>query len=133
MDWDYTQISDFYERVRGLLNDTSVTDSKMDAFEKAPTAERVIKTLVPTWESFDTSGEKFKIFESCIVYQTAIYFENYVMQRQVKKRETPSINIEYSTSSTKQGNILSLKDMLESLLTELSDTTTSRFNAFMVT
>ncbi len=141
MAFDYTDISNFYNRVRALLNvsETSLSDALIDFPEKAPTATVFIKSVVSDWEEYqkqETEEQiaKFTIFQSCIVYQTAIYFYRYVKENSVKTRETPDIKIEYSTS-TDDCYIMPLQETLSDLLLQLGATTddTLLFYNFLVT
>lgn len=143
MGWDYIDIDNFYNRVRAILgvsDEKYLTDEAIDFPEKAPTADRFIKSLIPQWEQYATQATedditKFAIFQSCIVYQTAIYFYKYIKERQIKTRSTPDIKIEYSTSGNIKDNIgKPLDEILSDLLAQITSTdTTKGFFGFMVT
>ena len=144
MDWDYKNIDNFHNRVRALLSisdEKYLTDILMDYPEKAPTADKFIKSLVPKWEEYaqkqtEEQISKFAIFESCIVYQTAIYFYKYIKEKQIKSRSTPEIKIEYSTSGNIKDDIGEpLNEILSDLLSQITSegSTTTIFLGFRVT
>lgn len=120
--WTYKDISDFYERVRLALNavsDVTLPDKYMDYPEKAPFSEAYIKGRVPHWK--ELPEEKFAIFESVIVYQTATLFQSIVSSKRVKKQAIPTITLEYSDKEDFLLDGMSLKDMIEYLIGTLND------------
>lgn len=137
--WNYLDIKDFHDRVRAILNANTfgmLTDEQIDMPEKAPLSETIIKSKVKNWEEYkENDVTKFSIFESCIIYQTAIYFEKYIKSKQPKRMQSSSINIEYSSDINETVD-LSLRDMLESLLEQLSEeeeTSSNKYFGFLVT
>ena len=103
-----------------------VTNDMIDVPEKAPFATNFIKSLVPKWKEYaleetEEQKTKFALFQSCIVYQTAIYCYAYVRNSQVKARQTPDIKIEYSTSSVAANLQLELQDVLKDILARIKD------------
>lgn len=132
--WTYKNIEDFYNRVRMALNavsETTLPNNYIDFPEKAPFAEMTIKSRVPNWK--ELSEEKFKIFESLIVYQTAILFQSIVSSKYVKKKQIPTITLEYSEKVNFDINNMSLKDLIDSLLGMLIEDYSSTFIGFKVT
>ena len=138
IDWCYENISDFHNRVRAVLNDTpdtTLTNAHIDMPEKAPSAELYIKHIVRNWETLKTTGDKkFNVFESCIVYQTALLLENFVKQKQPQKIATSSINVEFSSTPNYKPEI-TLKDTLMNLISQLDEEETGQtsFYGFRVT
>lgn len=134
-DWSYKNIDNFYDRVRMSLNATSQTtvpDEYIDYPEKAPFAESTIKTRVPMWSELDDN--KFAIFESIIVYQTASLFQNLVVSKSVKKKQIPTITLEYNESTSFGSAGMSLSDIIDLLVSELNgDNAGSNFFGFLVT
>lgn len=133
--WTYKDISDFYNRVRmalGAVSETVLPDDYIDYPEKAKFAESAIKTRVPSWK--DLNDEKFLIFESVIVYQTASLFQSLVASKYVKKKQIPTITLEYSESMKFDINDMSLSDVIDMLVAELNgDSVGSSFIGFRVT
>lgn len=132
--WNYTQIEDFYNRVRMALNavsEATLPDSYIDFPEKAPFAELTAKQRIPQWKELDES--KFKIFESIIVYQTAVYCQTIIQNKHVKKKQIPTITLEYADSATFDINGRSLQDIVESLVSMVNGNTGSNFIGFMNT
>lgn len=121
--WTYKEIDFFYDRVRVLLNNVSqvsLTDEMIDFYEKAPTAELYVKKNVPHWQELDEA--QFKIFESAIVYLTASYNQNYAMSKVAKKRQLPTMTIEYTADQINMtpNGTYSLKEIAESLINQLN-------------
>lgn len=120
--WNYLEITDFHNRVRmalGAASEVTLPDEYIDFPEKAPFAESVIKSRVPKWQ--ELSDEKFKIFESAIVYQTAVLFQSLVASKYVKKKQIPTITLEYSEKMDFDINGMSLLDLIEWLISQLDD------------
>lgn len=136
MEWSYKDIEDFYNRVRAELNNvsnSSLTDEQMDFPEKAPYAETKVKIAVPNWEIYKTEDTKrFKLFESCIVIQTAIYFESYVDSRRPNAMKSSSIEISYGKESDKAYK-QPLTEKLEEKLALIEEDGTTKFFGFRVT
>ncbi len=137
INWNYTFIEDFYDRVRALLNNASNTlipNEKIDYHEKAPTAEFMVKSKILNWTELDES--KFAIFETAIVYLTASFFENYVLSQKARRKELPSMSIEYYSKETNimPMNGMSLKDYSDMLIGQiLGEDNSVDFIGFMVT
>ena len=134
-DWSYKTIDNFYERVRmalGAVSQTTLPDEYIDYPEKAPFAESVVKSRVPLWK--ELSDEKFAIFESIVVYQTASLFQSLVASKYVKKKQIPTITLEYSENVDFDISVLSLSDLVDWLVSELNgDNVGSKFIGFRVT
>lgn len=121
--WSYKDINYFYDRVRMLLNNVSnvsLTDDMIDYYEKAPSAELYVKRKVPNWQELDET--KFKMFESAIVYLTASYNQNYAMSKVAKKRQLPTMTIEYTADQINMtpNGTSSLKEIADSLINEIN-------------
>ncbi len=135
--WSYYEITQFHDRVRALLNDSSetlISDSNIDLPEKAPTAERVVKAQLPNWQ--ELNDVDFNLFESAIVYLTASFFENYVLSKSAKRKELPAMTIEYYTGNTNimPLNNMTLKDYSDMLIKQIKgDDLSFDFIGFMVT
>lgn len=134
-DWSYKTIDNFYERVRmalGAVSQTTLPDEYIDYPEKAPFAESVVKSRVPLWK--ELSDEKFAIFESIVVYQTASLFQSLVASKYVKKKQIPTISLEYSENVDFDISGMSLSDLVDWLVSELNgDNIGSKFIGFRVT
>lgn len=134
-DWSYKTIDNFYERVRmalGAVSQTTLPDEYIDYPEKAPFAESVVKSRVPLWK--ELSDEKFAIFESIVVYQTASLFQSLVASKYVKKKQIPTITLEYSENVDFDISGMSLSDLVDWLVSELNgDNVGSKFIGFRVT
>lgn len=134
-DWTYKNIENFYDRVRMALSDTSSTtlpDESIDYPEKAPFAEMLVKQRVPLWADLDE--EKFAVFESIIVYQTAALFQSLVSSKFVKKKQIPTITLEYSESASFNIDGMSLSDLIDYLVNQLNgEDVGSQFIGFRVT
>ena len=118
--WDYKDIANFYERVRALLDNLSaesLQDKYIDMPEKAPYAEKYVKSKVKLWQSLDE--EKFAMFESAIVYKTASLFESLVSSNSIKKKELPTIALEYFQRSKIQFDGMSLSDLADLIISEI--------------
>lgn len=133
--WTYHDIENFYERVRLALNavsEVTLPDRYMDYPEKAPFAEAYIKSRVPNW--IILSLEKFAIFESIIVYQTAVLFQSLVGSKNIVKKAIPTITLQYSDNIDYLIDGMNLSDMVEYLIGKISEETTeSNFFGFRVT
>lgn len=133
--WSYKDIDNFYERVRMALSAVSfqtLPDAYMDFPEKAPFAEKYIKSRVPQWKDLD--AEKFAMFESIIVYQTATMFQSLVASKHIKKKSIPTISLQYNDAIDNLVNGMSLEDMIEWLIAEINGVETgSDYIGFRVT
>lgn len=133
-DWSYKDIEDFYNRVRmalGKASEATVSDADIDVYEKAPFAEILIKSRVPKWQELEE--EKFKIFESAIVYQTACFFQSIVTSKHISKKQIPTITIEYNDSIDFDIDGLDLGSLVDLLVSQLNGETGSNFIGFRVT
>lgn len=134
-EWSYKSIENFYDRVRMVLDaasETTLPNEYIDYPEKAPFAESTIRTRIPMWKDLD--DEKFSIFESIIVYQTAILFKSLVSSKYVKKKQIPTITLEYGESSNYDINGMGLSDVVDLLVSELNgDSIGNNFFGFRFT
>lgn len=133
--WTYKDIENFYDRVRMTLNATSdvrLPDSYIDFPEKAPFAEATIKARIPMWK--ELNDEQFLIFESLIVYQTAALLVSYIASMTVKKKQIPTITLEYNDSNMFDVNGMNLSDYIDYLVAQLNGNSVgSSFIGFRVT
>lgn len=128
----YSDIANFYDRVRSALGAVSATDianASMDYPEKAPMAERSIKSRVTGWA--DLSDANFVIFESCIVLQTAVYFREYASKLIRKMQKSPTLQIEYNEKASVSGQ--SFESMIDTLIADILGTSGGTVEAFRVT
>lgn len=128
----YADIANFYDRVRsalGLVSATDIANSSMDYPEKAPMAERSIKSRVTGWA--DLSDANFVIFESCIVLQTAVYFREYASKLIRKMQKSPTLQIEYNEKASVSGQ--SFESMIDTLIADILGTSGGTVEAFRVT
>jgi hypothetical protein len=133
--WNYREIADFYDRVRialGAVSDQTIPDAYIDFPERAPFAEARIKSRVPKWAELDE--QKFAIFESAIVFQTASMLQSIVANKRVRKKSIPTVSLQYNDTVSFDTDSMSLSDMVELLISELNDEETgSSFFGFRVT
>lgn len=133
--WSYKEIPNFYNRVRLSLGDVTeivISDNEIDSPEKAPFSELLIKSRVPNWQNL--SKEKFKMFESAIVYQTAAFFQNIVSNKHIKKKQIPTITLEYAETFDFNVNGMGISDLIDYLVSMVNDDNLgSSFIGFRVT
>ena len=128
----YADIANFYDRVRsalGLVSATDIANSSMDYPEKAPMAERSIKSRVNDWATLTEA--QFVIFESCIVLQTAVYFREYASKLIRKMQKSPTLQIEYNEKASVSGQ--SFESMIDTLIADILGTSGGTVEAFRVT
>ncbi len=117
--WEYKNIPDFYNRVRGALNVGNVlTDITIDYFENAPRAEMAIKKRVPQWQDLDT--EKRLLFETCIIYQTCYILCPQFSSNRITKMKDPSLEINYSTSANEKP-CARFAELVDDLIAQIND------------
>lgn len=118
------EIMNFYDRVRSCLNTTSdvISDDVIAYPEYSGYAEVVVKGRVKDWEEL-TEGNK-AMFESCVVFQTAIYLYPQISQFFIKTEQTTHAKREYRESNIDM-LIISLKDRLDEMISELSSNNSS--------
>lgn len=133
--WSYKEISDFYNRVRmalGAVSEATLPNEYIDYQEKAPFAEATVKLRVPLWESLDET--KFKVFESIVVYQTASLFQSIVSNKYIKKKQIPTITLEYADKANFDIDGMTLTELVDFLVSQLNGTDVgSSFFGFRVT
>lgn len=99
-EWYYSNIANFYTRVRTALNvGQTISNATIDYFENAPMAEITIKERVPKWESLDTLQRA--LFDTCIVYMTCHNLCPLVNANKMTKMKDPSLEITYSANTDK--------------------------------
>lgn len=132
--WGYRDIPDFYGRVRGVLDnisDATLPNKYIDMPEKAPFAEIYAKSKVVNW--MELSENDIALFESAIVYKTASLFESLVSSNSIRKKELPTITLEYFQRGKIQFDGISLSDLADSLLDEIRGYIGTGFIGFEVT
>ena len=88
----------------------------IDYAENASLAEMIIKDKVPNWESFDSSKEV--LFETAIIYQTAIQNISVAQRSKYKVKQTTSLKVEMAKDDTDLSQ--SLNDTLSILINKLN-------------
>lgn len=132
-DWEYSQIPDFYDRVRMNLSSTAVnmSNAMIDYPENAPMAEMRIKARVPQWAELE--GFNKSLFHTCIVYMTCYQLCYYANSKHVTEQTTPSLTLKYSTNSNIQKPCEHFLALIDDLVAEINDETLSGFFGFKVT
>ena len=132
--WNYKQIAGFYDRVRAALShlsSASLPDEYIDMPEKAKFAELYAKSKVPNWMNLDESDEA--IFESAIIYKTASMFESLASSNAIRKKELPTISLEFFENKAISVDGFSLGDWADILLAQLAQDEDTNFIGFVVT
>ena len=131
----YKDIPDFYNRVLRLINMQGSTELNtfIDYAENAPFAEAIIKSYVLQWETLDEG--KIPLFESAVVYQTAINMYDVYSNGDKKVTQTTSMKIEYFERDVSQLIELLNKKLFEIInkLNEGKEIEGTDFIGFMVT
>lgn len=135
-DWSYKNIQDFYDRVRLALSAVSsvtLPDEYIDYPEKAPTAESIIRKRIKDFDN--VPDEKFGFVESAVVYQTAFLCQSLVLNKAVKKKQIPTVTLEYNSNMDFTINGMSLSDYVDLLIGEINEDSAvgSKFIGFRVT
>lgn len=84
--------------------------------ENAPLAEMIIKGKVTFWQ--ELTEEQIPIFESCVVYQTAIRNIRLAISNREKVNQTPTLKLEFFEDDGLD-LLAELEEMLELLLNQL--------------
>lgn len=131
----YKDIPDFYNRVLRLINMQGSTEltTFIDYAENAPFAESILKEYVSSWNELEE--EKIPLFESAVVYQTAINMYDVYSNGDKKVTQTTSMKIEYFERDVSQIIELLNKKLFEiiSKLNEGKEIEGTDFIGFMVT
>ena len=134
-DWSYKNIQNVYDRVRmalGAVSMVTLPDEYMDYPEKAPFAELVVRSRIKDFDS--VPDDKFPLVESAVVYKTAALFQSLVSSKSVKKKQIPTVTLEYNDNVDFTINGLSLSDYVDFLIAEINgEQIVSRFIGFRVT
>lgn len=113
-----TIIDRFEQRVIGLLGgNVAINADIIHLPEYADAAEMRIKRYVPNHAKL--TGDKQLIFESCIVYQTAINLFDYTRQNVFKSEQNPYMKTERFEND--RGDVNTLIAMLDELLAQISE------------
>lgn len=133
-DFTYKDIDNFYNRVMGcmgLSGGNVFQEEVLDYPENAPTAERRVKSLVPNWVELDE--EKFKLFQTCIIYMTCYILCPIANSRKVSQQTTPSLTLKFADSATQPTPCKRYLDLLNDLLAEIAEEEQTSFLGFRVT
>ncbi len=116
----YKNILNFYDRVRNVVGKDIIDfpNEVIDYYEYAPLAETLVKRAVPLWEELDEY--KMEIFQSAIVYQTALNAIPILGINTFKATQTTSIKIEYKDNN--DSIKMAIEEMLDKLINELNRT-----------
>lgn len=128
----YTDITDFYDRVRTSLqvDSSTLSDSKMDYPEYAPLAERLIKKKVTDWATL--VDEDLTDLQTAVILQTAIKCYS-LIPNNIKVKQTANMKVEYSDRINPQSLIDGLIESLSEILIMLTDGDGDLFIGFLVT
>lgn len=128
----YTDIADFYDRVRASLQiDTSViSDTKINYPEYAPLAERQIKKKLTNWETL--VNDDLTDLQTAVVLQTAINCYSLIPSN-IKVKQTANMKIEYKDKTNPTSLIDNLVEKLNEILIVLTDADEDLFIGFLVT
>lgn len=133
--WDYTEIPNFYDRVRFSLNigSLSVSNDVIDYFENAPMAENEMRKRVPTWRSLNAF--KTSLFQSCIVYMTCYHLCPLISsQGKIVEQTTPSLTIKYATNNNNNGKPCErFLSLIDDLVSQILDEEPKFFFGFKTT
>lgn len=131
----YKDIPDFYDRVLRLIGMQGSENliTFIDYAENAPFAEIILKEYVPNWDKLEE--EKIPLFESAVVYQTAINMYDVYRNGDKKVTQTTSMKIEYFERNVSQFIDFLNKKLFEIInkLNEGTEITGTDFIGFMVT
>lgn len=131
----YKDIPDFYNRVLRLIGmqGSNELNTFIDYAENAPFAENILKEYVPSWNELEEG--KIPLFESAVVYQTAINMYDVYSNGDKKVTQTTSMKIEYFERDVSQIIELLNKKLFEiiSKLNEGKEIEGTDFIGFMVT
>ncbi len=113
------KIKKFHDRVRHLINASKelLPDETIDFYEYRGMSEDKIKDIVKDWRSLPENSEKYKKFESAIVYQTALLLYPSIRNQSIKVKQITGGKVEYFEPEKLQNQI---QDMLDKLLSDLS-------------
>lgn len=133
--WNYTEIPNFYDRVRSALNvGTAIISNEMiDYFENAPMAESKMRKQVPIWRDLDEF--KTSLFQTCIIYMTCYQLCPIVSsQGKLTEQTTPSLTLKYATNTkTNDKPCERFLALIDDLVSEILDKEMELFFGFKVT
>lgn len=130
--WEYLNIPDFYERVRGALNvGNTLSNTTIDYFENAPMAELKIKQRVPKWKELDNI--KRLLFETCIIYMTCYILCPTMSSNKMTKYKDPSLEVNYAVG-TNEKPCARFMELIDDLIAQINEEELAPFfTGFMVT
>lgn len=114
------EIENFHDRVRACLHTDSstISDAVINYPEYSDYAEKTVKSIVTDWESL--TGDDLTLFESCVIWQTAIFLWPLASGANIKVDQTTHAKQEYFQSDYKM-ILQSLKDRLYESFALLSE------------
>ena len=123
------KIKKFHDRVRHLINASKelLPDETIDFYEYRGMSEDKIKDIVKDWRSLPENSEKYKKFESAIVYQTALLLYPSIRNQSIKVKQITGGKVEYFEPEKLQNQI---QDMLDKLLSDLSKEYSTRISYY---
>lgn len=132
--WDYTEIPNFYERVRSSLNSNAVVVSNevIDYFENAPMAEHKMRQRIPIWRSLNEF--KTQLFQTCIIYMTCYQLCPMVSSHgKVTEQTTPSLTLKYDVGTTNGKPCDRFLALIDDLVAQILEEEPEYFFGFKVT
>lgn len=132
--WDYSEIPDFYDRVRSSLNSKSsaLTNDVIDYFENAPLAEIKMRNRVPIWRALNET--KTQLFQTCIVYMTCYHLcPTFSSTGKITQQTTPSLSLKFDTSVSQEKPCERFLALIEDLIAQILDEEPEYFFGFKVT
>lgn len=129
----YTQIPDFYDRVRLNLSASSIniSDEIIDYPENAPMAEMRMKQRVPNWKELEEF--KLSLFQTCIVYMTCYQLCYIANSNKITEQTTPSLTLKYSQNADMQKPCERFLVLIDDLVAEINDEKLNGFFGFKIT
>lgn len=132
--YEYINIPDFYDRVRGALNvGNTLSDTTIDYFENAPLAEMKIKQRVPKWKELDDF--KRLLFETCIIYMTCYALCPTISDNRMTKYKDTSLEVNYAVGTNDKSPCARFAELVDDLIRQINDEEEQApfFTGFMVT
>ncbi len=132
--WNYTEIPNFYDRVRSSLNASTgiISNEVIDYFENAPMAENKMRQRVPIWRDLDEF--KTQLFQTCIIYMTCYQLCPLVSSYgKVTEQSTPSLTLKYSTSATNNNSCERFLSLIDDIVSQITEEEPKSFFGFKVT
>ncbi len=132
--WNYSEIPNFYDRVRSSLNvgQSIASNEVIDYFENAPMAENKMRQRVPIWRDLDEF--KTQLFQTCIIYMTCYQLCPLVSSHgRVVEQTTPSLTLKYSSSVMNNNPCERFLTLIDDLVSQILEEEPTSFFGFKVT